>query len=55
MASEILAVPEEDLQVVIRIIRAGIRAECLEKNRVGKVLKQWCNEQEAYLKAYKNL
>jgi hypothetical protein len=50
MASEILAVPEEDLEVFIRIVRAGIRQECLERNRVGKALEEWCAEEEAYLK-----
>lgn len=53
MASEILAIPEEDLALVIRIIRSGVKQECLERHRAGKALKAWCDEEEAYLERLK--
>jgi hypothetical protein len=55
MASEILAVPEENLEAMIEVIRVGLTVSKIK----GKVkiprdmergLKKWCKEEEEYLK-----
>ncbi len=48
MATEILAVPEEELRYVIGVIRAGLTAVRIP-NSVARNLKNWCDEEEAYL------
>ena len=50
MASEILAVPEEDLAGVIDVIRAGLGTAHKVKPSVKKNLLKWCKEEEEYLK-----
>lgn len=54
MASEILAVPEEHLADVIRVIRAGLDVYGFEPEYlhpdVVEQLKKWCDEEEEYLK-----
>ena len=51
MASEILAVPEEHLQVVIDIIREGKwRLRKRIASDVEYNLEKWCREEEKYLK-----
>lgn len=51
MAKEVLAVPEEKLGEVIRVIRAGLKAKPLRISRETiRVLKGWCDEEEDYLK-----
>ena len=51
MANETLVVPEEHLQEVIKVIRAGLnvvgKIVCKE---VNKQLNQWCNEEQKYLR-----
>lgn len=49
MASEILAVPEESLAEVIKIIRAGIKATKVSAGTKRSLL-EWCKEEEEYLK-----
>lgn len=49
MAKEILAVPEEYLQEVINVIRAGLKVTKVSGD-VKYNLKKWCNEEEEYLK-----
>jgi hypothetical protein len=49
MASEILAVPEDDLREVIGIIRAGLKATKKVSKDVKDNLTEWCNEEEEYL------
>lgn len=51
MASEILSVPEEHLEDVIRVIRRGLEftKKSIHKD-VCKQLKKWCDEEEEYLK-----
>ena len=51
MASEVLAVPEEHLQEVIDILKAGMFV--MKKNisqDVAHNLGKWCEEEEQYLK-----
>jgi len=56
MAKEILAVPEDNLEEVIKVIRAGL--DLLKRVPVGKEisedtrrnLEKWCKEKEEYLK-----
>jgi hypothetical protein len=50
MASEILAVPEDYLAEVIRVIRSGLVHERKLSRETRQQLKKWCNEEEAYLK-----
>lgn len=51
MSSETLSVPEEHLADVIKIIRAGIRAEAHQIPEVVRLeLTDWCDEEERYLK-----
>lgn len=49
MATEVLYIPEEHLGKVIRILRAGIKAEKTPKDVTQPLLK-WCKEEEDYLK-----
>jgi len=52
MGKEVLYVPEEDLQQVIRIIRAGLAQLILADDidpGVWESLRQWCVEEERYL------
>lgn len=48
MASEILAVPEENLAEVVIIIRAGLNAEEVSPE-VSERLGAWCDDIEEYL------
>lgn len=50
MASEILAVSEENLLEVINIIRTGLKNSKRVSKSVRKKLTAWCNEEEAYMK-----
>ena len=50
MASEILAVPEENLLEFIKIVRAGLKATKKVTPDVKRALNQWCKEEEAYMK-----
>lgn len=50
MANEILAVPEDSLAEVIRIIRAGLKAAKKVSRNTLERLTEWCDEEEAYLK-----
>jgi hypothetical protein len=49
MASEVLAVPEDNLLEVIAIIRAGLKATKKVTPDVRYNLKKWCDEEEAYM------
>lgn len=49
MAKEVLYVPEEYLGCVIRILRAGIKAE-KPKKEIKDPLLMWCKDEEDYLK-----
>lgn len=52
MASEILSVPEEHLEQVIRVLRAGVQICTLRRQIVKEVraeLLQWCEAEEEYL------
>lgn len=53
MSSEILAVPEEDLEDVIYVIRAGLN-EVVVAEHVVEGLENWCVEQEEYLLSLKD-
>lgn len=48
MATEILAIEEEDLQQVIDIIRAGIGTG-EGTQRVHRILERWCKAEDKYL------
>lgn len=49
MASEILAVPEERVLEVIKVLRAGLhQVEVSEDTRNG--IESWCEEYEEYYK-----
>lgn len=48
MASEILAVPEDCLLEVIKVIRAGLRRVEVS-DEVRKQLTTWCDEEEEYI------
>lgn len=50
MAKEVLAVPEDSLLEVIKIIRAGLKATKKVTPDVRYNLKKWCDEEEAYMK-----
>ena len=50
MATEILPIPEDDLQEVIDIIRTGIVHTKNVSTSVKENLEQWCDEEEEYLK-----
>lgn len=49
MAKEVLAVPEEALPEVIRVIRAGLKAIPDVSSETREALLQWCEEEEEYL------
>lgn len=48
MASEILAVPEEDLLSVIAVIREGLNGADVPEH-VAERLTEWCDSEEAYI------
>lgn len=49
MAKEILAIPEENLLEVIKVIRVGLSTLGGEvSEEVRQNLELWCNEEEAY-------
>ncbi len=51
MANETLSVPEEKLWEVIQVIRAGLEAKVPTTSaETKKRLKQWCDDEEAYLR-----
>jgi hypothetical protein len=50
MATEILAVPEEDLREVIAILREGMLSHPTS-DHIGEYLNEWCDSEEAYLDA----
>ena len=50
MASEILAVPEENLAEVITVIRTGLKNAKKISKDTRRNLKEWCDGEEAYLK-----
>jgi hypothetical protein len=54
MASEVLAVPEEHLGDVIYVIRRGLMStkKGIDKE-VFEMLTKWCDEEEEYLKRFK--
>ena len=49
MASEILAIPEENLLEVIDIIRTGLDRVPKVTKTVAKKLNKWCDDEEAHL------
>lgn len=49
MANEVLSIPEESLEEVIRVIRAGLKTEPVS-DEVRAYLAEWCDDEEAYLK-----
>lgn len=49
MASEILAVPEDNLAEVIAVIRAGLKTTKVTPE-TREQLTKWCDEEEAYLR-----
>ena len=49
MAKEILAIPEESLTEVIKVIRNGLK-HSLVSDETRHNLEQWCNEEEEYIK-----
>lgn len=50
MASEVLSIPEESLAEVIRVLRAGMLSAKNISTATRNSLKQWCREEEEYLK-----
>ena len=50
MVSEILAVPEDNLQEVINVIREGLK-NCKVSKDTKEHLEKWCKEEEEYLNA----
>lgn len=54
MAKEVLAIPEEHLAEVIRVIRHGLKrgmgAPRISKE-VRKALTSWCHDEEEYVKS----
>jgi len=49
MASEILAVPESSLGKFIDFVRTGLLGQAVDKE-MRKHLREWCNEEEEYLR-----
>jgi hypothetical protein len=49
MASEILAVPEENLREFIKIVRTGLKHTKRVTKDVRDALESWCDEEEAYI------
>lgn len=57
MASEILSVPEENLEEFIRILRIGISESETSKypaTEFTKYLESWCSDEEEYLDRIKS-
>ena len=55
MAKEILAVPEENLKEVIKIIRAGLHLLDKKITKDTKEnLEEWCNDEEEYMRGWKD-
>lgn len=50
MAKEVLAVPEECLEEVIQVIRAGLKASPEVSVDVRENLERWCTDEEQYLR-----
>jgi len=50
MAKEILAIPEEHLAEVIKVIRFGLKTYSEVDAVVEHALNKWCDEEEEYLK-----
>jgi hypothetical protein len=50
MAKEVLYVPEESLEEVIRVLRAGLKVETVSEE-TREQLTKWCDEEEEYLNA----
>lgn len=50
MASELLAISEEDLLEVINIIRTGLKNSKRVSKDVRRQLTVWCDEEEACMK-----
>jgi hypothetical protein len=50
MAKEALYIPEDDLLTVIEIIREGMRVVKAPLHVAG-YLTEWCNDEEAYIRA----
>jgi len=51
MATEVLAVPEEHLDEVIEVLRAGLDVLGKKVSRETRQrLEEWCSEEEDYLK-----
>lgn len=52
MATEVLAVPEENLADVIHVIRSGLAhvPDGQIEDETRRQLSQWCNEEEEYLR-----
>ncbi len=53
MAKEILAIPEGSLVEVIKVIRNGLKHSKVS-NETRRNLKQWCDEEEDYIKGGRN-
>lgn len=49
MATEILAVPEDNLVEVIAVIRSGLLTVQVSPD-TREALTRWCDEEEAYIK-----
>jgi hypothetical protein len=54
MASEILAIPEENLADVIAVIRIGLNNVRNLHADVREHLTKWCDDEEAYLERLAN-
>lgn len=52
MASEILAVPESSLGKFIDFVRTGLLGQVVDKD-LEKHLREWCNEEEEYLRKFR--
>lgn len=48
MAKEILAIPEEQLLEVVRVIRAGLQVVDVSRETFNELTK-WCNKEVEYL------
>jgi hypothetical protein len=48
MASEILSVPEENLEDVIKVLREGLK-HVKVKHEVATQLERWCDKEQHYL------
>jgi len=55
IATEILSVPEDNLEETIKIIRSGLKLEWKSISEETKDnLIRWCDEEEEYIKFSKN-